>query len=179
MPRLRYNVATTLDGFIASPDGSTDWILDDPSIDFAALYEEFSSLIMGRKTYEVMLHHAEVSGTNPMAGRHVIVVSKTMKPDDHRGVEVIADDYLNLVKTLKAGKGKDIWLMGGGRLASELLEAGLLDSVETAIMPVLIGEGIKMVVQVSENSKSWKLALRGADKKGTGILMLAYDVLYD
>jgi dihydrofolate reductase len=51
MSRLRYNAATTLDGFIASPDGSTDWIIEDLAVDFNALYAAFDTFLMGRKTY--------------------------------------------------------------------------------------------------------------------------------
>ena len=53
--RLRYQVAMSLDGFIARPDGSYDWLISDPSIDFGALYKEFDAAVMGRKTYEVGL----------------------------------------------------------------------------------------------------------------------------
>jgi dihydrofolate reductase len=52
--RLRYQVAVSLDGFIAGPNGEHDWIVMDPSIDFAALFEEFDTAVMGRKTYEVL-----------------------------------------------------------------------------------------------------------------------------
>lgn len=50
--RLRYQVAVSLDGFIAGPNGEYDWIVTDPAIDFAALYKEFDTAVMGRKTYE-------------------------------------------------------------------------------------------------------------------------------
>ena len=50
--RLRYQVAMSLDGFIAGPNGEYDWIVMDPSIDFRALYGEFDTAVMGRKTYE-------------------------------------------------------------------------------------------------------------------------------
>jgi dihydrofolate reductase len=52
--RLRYGVAVSLDGFIAGPNGEYDWIVMDPSIDFAAMYKEFDTAVMGRKTYEVL-----------------------------------------------------------------------------------------------------------------------------
>ena len=51
---LRYQVAVSLDGFIAGPNGEYDWIVMDPSIDFAALYKEFDTAVMGRKTYELL-----------------------------------------------------------------------------------------------------------------------------
>ncbi len=56
--RVRYQVAVSLDGFIAGPNGEYDWIVMDPSIDFAALYKEFDTVVMGRKTYEVALAQA-------------------------------------------------------------------------------------------------------------------------
>jgi len=52
--RLRYQVAVSLDGFIAGPNGEYDWIVMDPSIDFASLFKEFDTAVMGRKTYEVL-----------------------------------------------------------------------------------------------------------------------------
>jgi dihydrofolate reductase len=48
--RLRYQVAVSLDGFIAGPHGEYDWIVMDPAIDFAAMYKEFDTAVMGRKT---------------------------------------------------------------------------------------------------------------------------------
>jgi dihydrofolate reductase len=52
MRRLRYNVAMSLDGFIAGPNGEYDWITMDPTIDFGALFSEFDQFLMGRKTFE-------------------------------------------------------------------------------------------------------------------------------
>lgn len=52
--RLRYGVAVSLDGFIAGPNGEHDWIVMDPSIDFAAMFREFDTAVMGRRTYEVL-----------------------------------------------------------------------------------------------------------------------------
>ena len=53
MRRVRYSVAATLDGFIADPHGGYDWIIMDEAIDFAAMFDEFDTFVMGRKTWEV------------------------------------------------------------------------------------------------------------------------------
>ncbi|KFY68896.1 hypothetical protein V496_00719 [Pseudogymnoascus sp. VKM F-4515 (FW-2607)] len=178
MPRLRYNAATTLDGFIASPDGSTDWIIDDPAVDFDALYAEFDTFIMGRKTYEAMMHHAAQSGVDALSDRNVVVVSREMKSADYPAITIVADGYLELVKGLKASGERDIWLMGGGQLAKACLDAGLLDTVELAVMPVIIGDGIKMISSASkEGNCSWKLKLRSVDALESGILMCKHDVI--
>ncbi|KAK3358698.1 deaminase-reductase domain-containing protein [Lasiosphaeria hispida] len=181
MPRqVRYNVATTLDGFIASLDGSTRWIVDDATIDFDALYAEFDMFIMGRKTYETLLSHS----TNPLARRpkeSVIVVSKTMKSDDHPEVTIVGNDFLKCIREKREGVGKDIWLMGGGQLVGPCLHAGLVDYVEAAIMPAAIGQGIPMISssQLSVGG-SYRLELEQVKKlEGTGILMTRYRVISD
>ena len=63
--RLRYQVAMSLDGFITGPSGDADWIVGDPAIDFSALYKEFETVVVGRKTYETMKTQG---GTGAMPG---------------------------------------------------------------------------------------------------------------
>ncbi|KAH7374430.1 bifunctional deaminase-reductase domain-containing protein [Plectosphaerella cucumerina] len=178
MPLLRYNVAITLDGYIASPDGSTEWIIEDPSIDFDALYAQFDTFVMGRKTYEVMMHHAEQSGANPLRGKHVLVVSGTMAQDRHPDVEVVTKGYLDRLAEKRARPGgKDVWLMGGGRLAQECLDAGLLDTIEAAIMPVVIGDGVRMVLP-STSATGSKLVVENIERLSSGIIMTNYKVAH-
>jgi dihydrofolate reductase len=75
--RLRYQVATSLDGFIARPNGDYDWIVGDPAIDFSALFKEFDTAVMGRKTYEVVTAQG---GDGTMSGMDVVVFSRTLPP---------------------------------------------------------------------------------------------------
>ncbi|KAF5540025.1 riboflavin biosynthesis domain-containing protein [Fusarium phyllophilum] len=174
MPRLRYNVAASLDGFIASPDGSTKWIIEDPTIDFPALYSEFDCFIMGRKTYQVM---QSFGADNPLSKRSkesVIVASRTMNPDHFPDVTVIQENVLDYIRRLKANEGKDIWLMGGGQLATHCLEAHLVDTVEIAIMPTLLGTGINLISSLPQEIK---LQLLNSTSLGSGILMTQYKVI--
>ncbi|ROT38214.1 dihydrofolate reductase [Sodiomyces alkalinus F11] len=184
MPRrVRYNAATTLDGYIASPDGSASWIVEDERIDFAALYAEFDVFVMGRKTYHVMRSFAAQSSDDPLAGKRVFVVSRTLeKPQDgdNSDITIVGDDFLDVIRRLREEEdGKDVWLMGGGELVAACLEAGLVDSIEAAVMPVVLGDGIKMIASLSpgESNRSWRLRLRGVDQLDSGILMTRYDVL--
>ncbi len=168
--RLRYQVAMSLDGFIAGPHGEYDWIVMDPSIDFGALYKEFDTAVMGRKTYEVLTAQG---GHGAMPGLDVVVFSRTLPAAAHRGVRITNDDPGEIVAALKAKPGRDIWLYGGGVLFRSLLDAGLVDTVEVAVVPVLLGAGVPLLPP----GASTKLLL--ADQKtlpASGILALAYSV---
>ena len=167
---MRYQVAVSLDGFIAGPNGEYDWIVMDPSIDFAALYKEFDTAVMGRKTYAVAAAEG-VSGAMP--GIDVVVFSRTLPAATYPGVRIVNDDPRKIVAALKAKRGGDIWLFGGGELFRLLLDAGLVDTVEVALMPVLLGTGIPLLPP----GAATKLVL--ADQKilpTSGIVALAYSV---
>ena len=80
--RLRYQVAVSLDGFIAGPNGEYDWIVIDPSIDFGALFKEFDTAVMGRKTYVVLTAQG---GQGAMPDLDVIVFSRSLLAAAHPG----------------------------------------------------------------------------------------------
>lgn len=167
--RLRYQVAMSLDGFIARPDGSYDWLVSDPSIDFGALYKEFDAAVMGRKTYEVGLA-AGADGSIP--GAEVVVFSRTLPSSTSKGVRVTNEDPRKVVAELKKQKGRDIWLFGGGELFRYLLDGGLVDTVELAVMPVMIGEGIPVLPP----GTATRLVLSEIKQLPSGIVVLAYSV---
>jgi dihydrofolate reductase len=183
MRRLRYNVAVSVDGFIAPPDGSADWIVHDETIDFEQLYGEFGTFILGRKTWEYMVG---LGDQNPLIGRPrdtVVVVSSQMKSVDWPGVTIIeAGAAVKHIAALKAGEGRDIWLFGGGQLAGLCFRAGLVDTVETAIMPVLLAGGAKLIEMTSEavSPHGFRLGLVSTQRlEKSGILMCKYEVLRD
>jgi dihydrofolate reductase len=168
--RLRYQVAVSLDGFIAGPTGEADWIVMDPSIDFGALFAEFDTLVMGRKTHEAMARHGEPGA---MPGVEVFVFSRTLPASSRQGLHIVNDDPREVVAALKAGPGRDIWLFGGGTLFRSLLDAGLVDSVELAVMPVLLGSGIPLM------PPGGTMSLVLTDQKtlpASGIVLLSYAV---
>ena len=169
MRRIRYAVALSLDGYIAGPHGEADWIILDPDIDFRALFEQFDTFLVGRRTFEPMAR----AGKGETPGKKTFVFSRTLRQQDYPGVTIVAEGAEETVAALRAEPGKDIWLFGGGSLFRSLLDAGLVDTVEVAIMPVLLGEGIPLL---PGPAKETKLKLTGHKVYRTGIVSLEYSV---
>jgi dihydrofolate reductase len=171
--RVRYQVAASLDGYVASTDGNPDWIPSDPDIDFKALFAQFDTLLMGRRTFEAMA--GQGSGGGGSFGMKTVVVSRTLNATDHPGVTILRDGLAGAIAAMKAKPGKDIWLFGGGDLFRSLASLGLVDRVEIAVVPVLLGGGTPMV---PAPLKRTQLKLDGHRLyKKSGIMLLEYAVI--
>ena len=167
--RIRYQVACSLDGYIAGPNGEYDWITMDPDIDFVGLFAQFDTLLMGRATYEVIKQ-----GGEQYPGMKVIVFSRTMRQEDHPGVEIVADGIRERIEELRAEPGKDIWLFGGGQLFHSLIDLNCVDTIEPAIIPVVLGDGIPMFPR-ADMRHALHLANHRIYPK-SGIVLLEYEV---
>ena len=186
--KLVYYIACTVDGFIAREDGSfEDFLFVGPHLaDLMADFPEtvpgpmrddagvsgpnkhFDTVLMGRHTYEVGLD----SGiTNPYVTLQQYLFSQSMKESPDPAVNLVRSDALETVRRLKQEPGKDIWLCGGGQLASAL--APELDELIVKRNPVIIGRGIPMFA-----ANMPPLALELLDQKSyeNGFLRLHYRV---
>jgi dihydrofolate reductase len=171
MRRLRYGVAASVDGYIAGPNGEADWIVMDPDIDFGAIARDFDTLLMGRRTYQAMA--ATGGGGGPFAGMSVVVASTTLAPGDLNGVTVVGAPLADAVTALKRAPGKDIWLFGGGRLCRALLDLGLVDRFEVAVIPVVLGGGVALVAPPATRTSLTLTDHRVYPKTGTVSLTYA------
>jgi dihydrofolate reductase len=153
----------SLDGYIAGPNGESDWIIMDPDIDFHSLFKEFDTVVMGRKTFEAT---RKQGGGGGMPGMQAYVFSRTLRQSDCPGVTV-SDKAEETVAALKAKPGKDIWLFGGGSLFRSFVEMALVDSVEVAIIPVLLGGGLPLLPQPAQLAKLRLTKHRVYEKTGT------------
>jgi dihydrofolate reductase len=102
----------------------------------------------------------------------VYVVSTTLDPAQHPDVTILAVNLPTTVSVLKAETGKDIWLMGGGMLFRCLLDAGLVDGIDIAVMPILLGSGVPFLPE----GRRCGLRLNESKALSSGILSLAYSV---
>lgn len=172
MRRVVYSVAASLDGFIAGPGGEFDWIPHDPDIDFAALFGRFDAMVMGRKTWEVT---RAMGGAPAMPGIEPSVVSRTLTPAD-AGLTRLFTDPAAAVAHFRAREGKDIWLFGGGSLFRSMLDEGLVDGVEVAVVPVLLGGGLPLL---APGTGRYSLRLAGQRRYDrSGIVLLTYEVTH-
>ena len=167
MRQLRYNVASSLDGFIAGPLGEYDWIVPDPSFDFAALWDQFDTLLMGRRTFEVAIKRFP---SLKAMGKKVVVISTTLK--QYPGATILNSNVPEAIAALKAESGKDIWLMGGGALFRTLLDANLVDTVELSVIPILLGSGTPLLPA----GHRCPLRLEQSSTLPNGTLILRYSV---
>ncbi len=149
MPRpLILILTTSLDGYIADRDGGVDWLVEPPEdvpADYLALMHSIDCLIMGAETYLTSLRLP--GGTEILSGKEVYVFTSRPGLPSFEGVEFVADDAAAFTASLKSGEGGAIWLFGGGRLATALSDAGLVDEYLIAVQPVLLGDGIPLWVR--------------------------------
>src|SRR6266849_3729227 len=88
MRRIRYAVAASLDGYIAGPKGEVDWIIMDPEIDFNSFFQQFDTVLLGRRTFETMAR----AGNAGMPGMKTFVFSRTLRQSDYPQVAIVAEN---------------------------------------------------------------------------------------
>ncbi len=170
MRRVLYRVAASVDGYIAGTRGEVDWIIHDPAVDFAKLYESVDTVLLGRRTYELTRQPGAPAWP---PGWQVYVFSRTLPPEEHAGVTVVSVDAGARVAALRASPGREIWLFGGGSLFRSLLEAKQVDLVEVLIVPVLLGGGIRLL---KPGAALTRLDLEHVQRYPSGLLGLRYRV---
>ncbi|WP_088888949.1 dihydrofolate reductase family protein [Leptolyngbya ohadii] len=159
MSKLIYWVACTVDRFIAREDGSFDFFLMEGehvadllsafpetipgylrgTLGITADNQHFDSVLMGRRTYEVGVKEGI---TNPYPQMKQYLFSRTLQQSPDPSVELVLSDPVAFVRELKQQPGKDIWLCGGGDLATVLFPA--IDEIILKVHPFLLGSGIPL-----------------------------------
>jgi len=176
MRKLIVGFACSLDGYIEGPNGEYDWIIYDKEQqkEVAQSWKDMDAMFYGRKTYEVSLAMQSNSKTknNPFAHMKHYVFSNTL--------DTVADEFILMngdiktdVEKIKHQPGKNIAVFGGAELACSLLNLGLVDELELAIMPVVLGKGKPFFSNID---KRLQLQLKTCKQFASGVVRLVYDI---
>lgn len=173
MPRTVYYAASSLDGFIATPDHSLDWLLEQDidqrgPLGPAAFTERVGAIAMGSATYEWIRTHLDGWDYDVPTW---VFTHRERTPVDGADVTFTADDVRKVHAAMVSAAGdRDVWVMGGGDLAGQFADAGLLDEVDVAWAPVTLGAGIPLLPRRLE------LRLLDVDRNGA-FACVRYDVV--
>lgn len=172
-------LAVSADGFIARPDGSVEW-LDRPrpkgNYGMSEFYKSIDTILLGRKTYDVALGFQRdgvvASVFDPKVKNYVF--TRTLKSADAvAGVEFVQEPVKSFATRLRAEKGKNIWMMGGGELIAAFLDEGEIDEFIISVVPVFIGEGIPLI---APRHRTIPLKLLSSRTHPDGVVTLHYAV---
>ena len=160
MGRTQYYCAATLDGYIADPDDGLGWLFgyegtydgegaEPPPMSEGGAYERFydgvGALVSGSTTYEFVLDHMGEGDDWPYAGKPYWVLSSrdlSTPPDEQADVRIANAQVADLHEEMMAAAGdRNLWVIGGGNVASQYVDAGLLDELLLTVVPVVLGEG--------------------------------------
>jgi dihydrofolate reductase len=170
MRKVVLGLGMSLDGYIARPDGSVDFLFIPKDYSMAPFFKTVDVAIMGRKTLDDGLKMT--GGKFDNYGIKCYVMSRSQTPGERDGYEVTQQAPAALIRELRKHSGKNIWMMGGGELARDFLKADLIDEMELGVVPILIGEGIPLF---PAGFPERKFALVENKAYGKGLLVLKYE----
>ena len=154
--KTQYYTATSLDGFIADPDNSLDWLFtrrreEDGLLSYGDFIAEVGAMAMGSTTYEWILEH-EFRDTEPVDWKWPYDIPCWVFT--HRQLPIVSDAQIEFTsggvesvhaEMVAAAGPRNVWIVGGGDLAGQFADAGLLDEVIVSIAPVTLGGGAPLL----------------------------------
>jgi dihydrofolate reductase len=150
----QYYTATTLDGFIAGPDNSLEWLFtrkrdEHGPMNFGEFIAEVGALAMGATTYEWVVDHESLDKDPakwPYEGPAWVFTHRELPEVRNAKIEFVSGDVAPVHEEMvRAAGGKNVWIVGGGDLAGQFADAGLLDEVIVQIAPVTLGAGAPLL----------------------------------
>ncbi len=168
MRKVILNLAVSLDGFIEGRQGEYDWCFVDQDYGMTEFLEHVDAIFFGRKSYERLLQTEP--DPYPEKQKYVFSNSLVVAP---AGSQLVHGNIQKEVHAIKNGAGKDIWLFGGAGLTTTLLNAGVVDELQLAIHPLLLGQGKALF---SHLARKIALQLKEMKKYSTGLVQLIYAV---
>ena len=173
MKKIILYIASSLNGYIAKPDGSVDWLEQIPNPDnndygYNALKESIDRTIQGNSSYKQILEWG-IKFPYKNTTNYVITNNKNLTDDGN--VKFISENHIEFIRNLKLQNGKDIWLIGGGQVNTFLLNANLIDEIHQFIMPIALDNGIRIFESLSDE-KSFKIV--STETYSSGVIRVTY-----
>lgn len=174
MRRIILYISTSLDGYIATPDGGIDWLNEIPNPNktdhgYTKVINSVDTVLMGGRTYH------EIIGFGlswPYKDKISYVIShRNSNVTPNENVHFITEDIVARISELKTDVGKDIWLIGGSELTTMLLNANLIDEMQLCTVPTILGDGFPLFPNKTKESQ-WKLI--DSQIFDTGLLLTIY-----
>ena len=173
MTVTRYYTATTLDGYIADEDNSLDWLFPvegGDEEDFAGFFANVGAFAMGSTTYTWVLEHENLLA-EPQKWREAyasvpawVFSTRELPAIEGADIRFVRGDVRPVHHDMvEAAAGKDVWVVGGGDLAGQFADAGLLDELVLAVAPVTLGRGAPLLPR---RITSTRLTLRSVRQGG-------------
>jgi dihydrofolate reductase len=181
-----YYCAASLDGYIAEADDTLEWLTgyqgsyDGPDVDpeergYEGFYEGVGALVSGSVTYEFVLGIVGGGGTWPYSGKPWWVLTSRdlpVPPGEEVDVRIREAPVTDLFDEMVASAGhRDLWVVGGGNVASQFADAGLLDVVRVTVVPVVLGAGKPLF---DRRLPGGPLLLTGVAPQASGMVELRY-----
>lgn len=163
-------IASSLDGFIASPDGSIDWLFTDQDYGYSEFYAGVETVIMGNKTYQQVLGFDEY----PYPDKQVFVLTRDRTKTKDKNAIFISQEIPEFITNLRSLAKGNIWLVGGGEVIEIFLQQGLIDRLILSIHPLLLGKGIPLFLP---DFPSQNLELKDTQTFASGLVQLNYQVV--
>ena len=173
MLEVVYYVASSLDGYIATADGSVDWLsrfhVAGEDHGGGELQATSDALLLGSHTYEFALQ----LGKWPSPDKPSWIFTSRALPILHPSITLTSNSPRDVVEGLNAREFRRAWLMGGGKLAASFHTQGLISRYIVSVFPILLGSGIPFLAPHSCPEEA--LRLISAKPFNSGIVQLTYD----
>jgi dihydrofolate reductase len=156
MSRTQYYTGSSLDGFIATPTHSLDWLMSRDQdqhgpMNYAEFFAGVGAIAMGATTYNWVLDHI-FEGGEPTEGKWEydvpcwVFTHRELRTIPGADLRFVRDDVVGVHEEMVAASGgKNVWLVGGGDLVGQFADAGLLDEVIVMLAPVTLGAGAPLL----------------------------------
>ncbi|QDU25843.1 Dihydrofolate reductase [Anatilimnocola aggregata] len=168
MTKVVLFIATSLDGYIASSDGTVDWLFHDADYGYTEFMASVSAVVMGRKTWE----QAKTFEAVPFAGKKVFVLSRSPVSTADERIRFVQGEAPKILDQIRAEATKGIWLVGGGDVIQQFIAHDLIDEYRLFVHPIILGSGLPLFLT---QASMITLSFASSTAFASGLVELRYE----